>query len=49
MFDGAINMPLICSANQLTGFYLIQYFTEKCFPRGYGNLHFNFNNSTQYI
>ena len=32
MFDVVLNTPFICNANQLTGFYLIQIFTEKLFP-----------------
>ena len=32
MFDWALNTPFICSANQLTGFYLILIFREKFFP-----------------
>ena len=32
MFDVVLNTPFICNANHLTGFYLIQIFTEKLFP-----------------
>ena len=38
MFDWVLNTPLMCNANQLTGFYLIQIFTEKFFEAGYWNL-----------
>ena len=31
MFDVVLNTPFICNGNQLTGFYLIQIFTEKLF------------------
>ena len=48
MFDWVLNIPFICNANQLTGFYLIRIFTEKFFQRGYWNLDFNSYNSTKY-
>ena len=31
MFDLVLNMPFLCNANQLTGFYLIQIFAKKVF------------------
>ena len=31
MFDLVLNMPFICNANQLTGFYLIPIFAKKVF------------------
>ena len=33
MFEWVLNTPFICSANQLTGFYLIRIFTEKVFSK----------------
>ena len=33
MFDWVLNMPFICSANQLIGFNLIRIFAEKFFSK----------------
>ena len=39
----------LSNVNQLTGFYLTQIFTERCFQTDYRTLGFNSNNSTKYI